>query len=749
MSSAECNIHCATRQGGFKMKQMMLKSGILAVAVATIYVPQARAQGPERDAVTLDNVMVTAERRSVDIQQMPTAVSVISGEQLAAKAITRMEDLAHSTPTLSFTDTGATQTINIRGIGIASSSPSVQNGVSIYQDGVFQLPILQSNMFYDIESIEVLRGPQGTLAGNNSTGGAIFINTIAPEIGRTGGYVELRAGNHGERGFQSGFDIPAGQYLAFRVASNYRERDSYYRDVGTINSGAGSLEERALRIGGLFEVNNFSALLRGERIMRDMGGIAYRPIPGTTFAPGRTDNIREISYNTPGFRNEDASTVALELRQKLAGGTVVRYVGSWADRLLYYWRDSDATTLANLENENRAASVLRTHELNFISDDSSQWNWVGGLYWQEEKVQHRSLSLSNTGFPTRVNNNDPIKSIRGIFGNVNYHLSPAFELQAGLRYSESKTSNEKGNVTVGAGVPGFPENGTVVAELVGRSEDDGVSGKVALNWTPNQNNLVYASVARGYKSGGFNSANSVFDPEFVLNYELGWKTTALGGRLRSQMNVFYSDYKGFQFDARSLLSGRTGVRNFDDGKVQGVEAQFQGIFGEYGDFRVDAAVAFVDSKMAPISFVNERLLPPGVNVPQCAPGQDPSTGTCFEYGPYIQTNNGGVNLYSPEWSINLGAEYEIAMDNGWSLTPRINYGYLSDQYVYLSYSDQTDRLPSRGLVSALLTLRLPRNVLAEVYGTNLADREYVSGQMGDNEFYGPPREYGMRVRFNF
>jgi len=597
-----------------------------------------------RSAVMLDSISVTAERRSVNIQKMPSAVSVISGEQLTAKAIVRMEDMAHSTPSLSFSDTGATQAINIRGIGIASSSASVQSGVSIYQDGVFTVPILLSNMFYDIESIEVLRGPQGTLSGNNSTGGAIYINTVAPEIGRAGGYAELRAGNHAERGFQSGFDVPAGQYLAFRVASNYRERDSYYRDVGTINSGAGSLEEKSLRIGGLLEIDGFRALLRGERIIRDMGGLAYRPIPGTTFAAGRTGNIRDIAYNTPGFRKEDASTGSLELRQKLAGGAVIRYVGSWADRLFHYWRDVDATTLASLENENYAASLLRTHELNFISDDSGDWNWVGGLYWQEEKVQQHGLTLDNTGFPTRVNDNDPIKSLRGIFGNINYHLSPAFEIQFGLRYSESKTSNRNGNITVGAGIPGFPENGIRVAELVGSAEDDAVTGKIALNWTPNPDNLVYVSAARGYKSGGFNSANSNFDPEFVNNYELGWKTTALDGHLRSQINVFYSDYKGLLFVILDTSTGTNGVTNLGAGKIQGLEAQFQALFGEYGDFRIDGSFAYIDSEMAPVTFVNRRILPPGTTLPQCGPGENPATAVCFDYAPYIQRNNGGQYL---------------------------------------------------------------------------------------------------------
>jgi len=100
-------------------------------------------------------------------------------------------------------------------------------------------------------------------------------------------------------------------------------------------------------------------------------------------------------------------------------------------------------------------------------------------------------------------------------------------------------------------------------------------------------------------------------------------------------------------------------------------------------------------------------------------------------------------------TFNLGAEYEFALANGWSLTPRVNYGYVGKQYTYLAYSDVTDLLPARGLFSALLTLRLPSETVVELYGSNLTDREYVSGQQGDNEFYGPPREYGLRVRFNF
>jgi len=157
------------------MKRLLLSHTFILTCMVATHPSIAPAQDrhPPADAesaVMLDRVSVTAERRTVDIQKMSTAVSVIGGDELETRAVRTMEDLSHTTPALTFTDNGATQSLNIRGIGIAVSLPIVQNGVSMYRDGVFQLPILGANTFYDIDSIEVLRGPQGTLSGNNSTG---------------------------------------------------------------------------------------------------------------------------------------------------------------------------------------------------------------------------------------------------------------------------------------------------------------------------------------------------------------------------------------------------------------------------------------------------------------------------------------------------------------------------------------------------------------------------------------------------
>ena len=149
------------------------------------------------------------------------------------------------------------------------------------------------------------------------------------------------------------------------------------------------------------------------------------------------------------------------------------------------------------------------------------------------------------------------------------------------------------------------------------------------------------------------------------------------------------------------------------------------------------------------AFVNTRLLPPGTLGPQCAAGVASNPPACFNYGPYLQTDTSGPNLYSPKWTFNAGLDYRFNLSDNISLTPRINYAYVGSQWASLSYSMVTDYLHSRGLLSALATLQLPHNGYVEGYGTNLANKVYVSGQFGNNEVFGAPRQYGVRVGTRF
>lgn len=699
------------------------------------------ADDPSNTSI-LEEIIVTAQRRAENLQDVPIAATSLSAEGLAEKAVTRLSDLQFAAPSLSVSEGGLVQSVNIRGIGIASGSPSVANGVATYVDGIFQPPIVQTNSFFDIASVEVFRGPQGTLVGSNSTGGAIFINSRNPELDQISGYAGATYGNYDAFEAQGALNLPISSTLAFRAAGQFRRRDSYYTDVGTFNNDAGRLNEKAARFGLLWDPGNFQALLKSELIEYKTGGFAYRPIVGTALAAGRVGGIRTLSYNAPTDETNQAIINSAELKYEFASGLTLRSITGYQDKTADLLIDNDATSISDIRTVQYVRERQLSQEINLISPTEGRFDWILGGYYQRNIINVR-LSQLNNGFPLSVQQNQR-KVTTGVFAQGNFQLTDQLEVQLGGRYSHFKSDGD-GAVTIGAGIPGFPPSGLVVADLAGRSSDGRATGKLALNWKVDPDNLLYAFAARGYKPGGYNSAVSTFRPETVWNYEIGWKATLADGHVRTQIDAFYNDYSGFQFGITDPTSGQAGVTNLPDATIKGIEAQVQ---VKFGGFSADAAVSYVDSELGSITAVNPALLPPGNLGPQCAAGVPSNPPTCFDYGPFIRTTGGGPNLLSPEWTYNLGAQYAIDLGNGRRLTPRINFAYVGSQFTNLFYSPVTDQIAGRGLLSALVTLDLGQWQV-EAYGRNLTDKEYVLGQNGSNEFYGAPREYGVRVRVNF
>lgn len=703
----------------------------------------------------LEEVVVTAQRRAENVQNVSVAVTALAGDQLHDKAIARLDDLQFASPALTITDAALTRSINIRGIGLASGSPQVTPGVATYVDGLAQPPIANTATFYDIGTVEVLRGPQGTFVGSSSTGGAIFINSRSPDLSETNGYAEVSGGNFRNRGVQGAINLPAGDTFAVRIAGNYRQHDSYFDDIGPFHSSAGELKDTSGRLGLLWKPSDvFQALFKSELTTHDTGGYAYQPIPTTQYAPLTSPGIRTLTYDDPTRNHERAEQNSLELRYTLAGGVIVRSLSGYQDKHVYNLYDSDATMQPlprpNPDPYPRATSDqfvrerVYTQEFNVISPTDGNFDWVVGAYWQRNKIDV-VITQNSDDFPTNIDIKNK-KTITGYFAQVGYKLAPDLKLNVGGRYSTFDVTSG-GGVVIGRGIPVPPFNtvGLQVADLSGSHNDARPTGKVALEWTPNGDNLIYGFVARGYKPGGFNTATQGFDPETVLDYEVGWKSTLLDGHLRTQIGAFWNDYNGFQIDLLNPLTGTVQTQNIANSTLRGFEAQAQARLYGWG---LDMGFAYVDSKLGHATFVNTRALPPGTNLPQCAPGTSPGAPPiCFDYGPYLTTATGRSMLYSPKVTLNAGVDYSIVVGKG-TLRPRLNYAYIDQQYTTLLYSPITDRLPSHGLLSAQLAYSL-ENWMVEAYGTNLADKVYVSGQSGNNQFFGAPREYGVRVSVKF
>jgi len=283
-----------------------------------------------------------------------------------------------------------------------------------------------------------------------------------------------------------------------------------------------------------------------------------------------------------------------------------------------YLQDIDATQAPLAAGGRQVVDYYARHrqysqEINILSPTEGAFDWILGGYYQQSDAAVDYLQISPLPPVFFVPRNN--RKILGAFGQGNYKIAQAVELKLGLRYSHFKGTSA-GSVLVGAGLPGFPPGGLPVADLSGSHNDGRVTGKAAINWEVDDDNLLYAFAARGYKPGGFAGARD-FSPETVWSYEIGWKSTLADGRVRTQVNAFYNDYRGFQLDVLEPSTGVSSVWNANSTTIKGVEAQVQ---GRFGGFSFDGAVGYVDSRLDGLTFVDERRLPPGQLGPQCPPG---------------------------------------------------------------------------------------------------------------------------------
>ena len=331
---------------------------------------------------------------------------MLAGDALQDQGVKRFDDLQNVAPSLSVSDSGLTQSVNIRGVGLASGSPSAANGVATYFDGVFQPPIVTTNSFYDIGSVEVFRGPQGTFVGSNSTGGAIFINSHNPELDYVAGYGQAEVGNYNHLGVEGALNLPIGQTVAIRLAGIFRNRDSYF--TNSPNQGKpGRLNEVGGRLGLYWEPSSsFNALIKGEFANKQTGGYAYHPIPGTAYAAGRTADIRTLNYNSPTKNHEKAEQFTAKLEYMTGGGVTVRGIGGYQKKRIWNLYDSDGTNLAKDTQDQFVQEQVYTGELNIISPNDGRFSWIAGGYYQRNDNRRRHHEQRGD-FPGRHRHRQP------------------------------------------------------------------------------------------------------------------------------------------------------------------------------------------------------------------------------------------------------------------------------------------------------------------------------------------------------
>ncbi|MBT0668169.1 TonB-dependent receptor [Novosphingobium profundi] len=712
--------------------------------------PRSEAAEPDRKAqdasetVSPNEIIVTGQKRAETMQDVPSAVSVLAGDSLAAAGVEEIADLQNSVPGLSVSAAGLTQAVNIRGIGLASGSPNAANGVATYFDGLFQPPIVSTNSFYDIGSVEVFRGPQGSFVGSNSTGGAIFITSKNPELGHYGGYFNLETGNYNRAGIDGAVNLPVSDTLALRAAGIYRNRDSYYAMEDPSLGQPGKLNEYAGRFGLAWDPSDaFSALLKAEIARKDTGGYTYRPILGTRYEAARSDDIYTLNYNSPTANTEKAEQYSARFDYTTGGGVNFRSISGYQNKRITNFYDVDGTNAASLTQSQFVRERVYSQEFNVISPETGALRWIAGGYYQQNRIL---VDISNNpAAAVHVDVDIRNKKVTtGWFGQISYYPAPNLWFDLGARYSTYKVNGSGAVTLVRPGATVF------LSDPGGHENDDQVTGKIAVNWEPTGDHLLYAFVAKGYKSGGYSSTTTTFAPEKVIDYELGWKGTLLNGALTTQLGAFYYDYSNFQLDALNPTNGSSTLINLANATVKGLEAQAQLALG---GLRLNGTASYTDSSLSGTDFIDSRgvayAYPGASNVPGCSAGQTPSPTapyTCINYEDFTLSTAGGPNLFSPKWTWNLSAEYTIAAGDELTITPRVNVSHVGSRYTYIAYDPVRDRLKAYELLGASVAFSLDR-LTFEIWGTNLTKEKYSTGQTNNtSEFYGAPREYGVRLK---
>jgi iron complex outermembrane recepter protein len=715
---------------------------VVAFAAALFSSVGANAQTTENDTsgLALEEVVVTAQRRETNLQQTALAATVMSGEALNARGVTDLVDVQYIAPSVTISDFGSSNVFNIRGIGRSKVDIEIPSGVVIYQDGVPSIAgYFQNEPYFDIESIEVLRGPQGTFVGKSASGGAIFTRTRSPELGNLGGNIEAGFGEYDLWELRGALNVPAGDTLAFRAAFNVTNRDDYYESIhGPYTGDPGTQDLKSLRLGMLWEPSD-KLSITAKLYLSDLdfgGNVTGNAIDQPLFV---------IHQDAPFVYQDKSDRATLDIDYEFDNGITFSSLTGYQSAET----QNDLDLNGGIETprywfRSKGDIDLVSQELNLISPDDQRLRWVVGVFLQNQKIEldpvsefgftfiggdpfgtgQLPLDYPWLGSPWTKDEDD-----WAVFGHVTYDLTDDLELEVGARYSDYEFYQVTDYVFGFGDAPPVAPFGSGPGPDRQDKAEDSVDWKLALNWSMNDDNFVYGIVSRGHTSGSVNifPPFDPYDEMEVLNYEAGWKASFAERRLQTQLAVYYEDIAGYQaaFTDLDIPASAGQVQGADsDSTIYGIEFTGQATFDNVS---IDFGVSLNESELGDFNNVVHPLTLATVDL----------TGAPFPY--------------APEFTANLGVSYVFQLANGSTLVPRIDYGYVDDSQAEL-FDEPEFFLESRGLLNLRIRWESADGPwYAEAWSTNLTDKEYVAAiqNLGALYYAGPPRQFGMRVGYHF
>jgi iron complex outermembrane receptor protein len=715
----------------------LASTAVLSWSTVALAQAETTPKPPEQQQATsnqLGDIVVTAQRRAQPLQNVPIAVVALSATALASKGVTSTEDLATAVPGLTFTHQLITAAPAVRGISQANGAPGDEPPTAIYVDGVY-LAIAQAAFFSfnNIEQIEVLKGPQGTLFGRNAAAGVINITTKTPS------YKPLLDASVSYASFNT---VEAKAYastgitdkLAGDIAVYWRDQQDGWGHNLFNGKDVFKGKELSLRSKFLWQIAPATTLT----VAADYGhsktdiGIAQHIVAGAVGAGGAT---------FPGFYNVNSNIDSGITYHQWGASANLEHDGEWAKfKSITSYRsfesqttlDGDATAQPLQRFLFREPAKTFTQEFQLVSPHTSSVDWIVGAFYLWSKAG-QDVAKVNTSIAIR--GVQTTKSISG-FGQVTVPLSDRTHLTGGLRYTHDSQQINGGFYTVADS--SFQNTGVLLppGPIQQKADFGKLTFRLAIDHHITNAILAYASLARGFKSGLFNTispADPAVKPQTNDQAEIGLKTTLFDKRVRINSSIFAANIKGVQLQA-SNAAGLFSLLNAAKEKTYGFDTDIA--IKAANNLTITGGVAYTHARYN--SFPGAPLFAPN---PQLGcPGQ--LTGNCS-----LKTDaSGNPAILTPEWAGNIGLEYLIPSSLG-DFTVSGNYAYTGK--IFWLPDDRLSQ-PGYSMATAALMWRdVTRRYSARLWVNNLLDAKYyiyenekVAGDVGSP---GAPRTVGVTL----
>lgn len=767
--------------------------------------PSAPAAAP---SAGLGEIVVTAEKRSTNVQKTPIAIQAVDGEKLKGVGPVDIQSIAQTLPSVLFGQANGQSQITIRGIGNDQVGPGFEARTAFYIDGVY-LPSLNGVLgsLYDLERVEIAEGPQGDLYGRNATAGAVSIVTKKPSLsGGLNGYFQLTGGNYNLVEAQGAIGAPLSSTLAFRVAGDIVSHAGYDRNLYT-NTEINDQKSQALRGSLLWEPSssvkftlsgdyfreddaNYTATYGGSYNMDltpaqlaaqvkpailNINGVptpVYGTVPTGVLVGSKMPPIGTNLYDdsNPHYQNT-AWGVGLTSEFTLSPSLTLRSITGYRHNFHDQEVPTDFTSAQVVTNGvfERVNSV--SEELQLIGDWGIQHFVVGGYFFHSktfasiEQAQGYPLTQGAIQLPHDGNYYEYVitaanLTTTSLAGYV--HDEIAFthwlSLTLGARYTRDHDTEHDitSNIVTQVGlipVHSFPYPIPAIAYLPGRHVNySNFSPRVTLSLKPDSATLVYATWSKGFKSGGFNPgadqppvAATVlppFAPEKITDYELGVKRDWFDHKLRTNIALYYYDYKNLQVQQKDQ-NANVLINNAASATLYGLEANVEAALTHR--LRVTAGASLVHSRYDEFCNAdsNRALLPTGA---VCAAQGFPA-GT--------QNLKGNKLNRAPSYVFNLGFDYRAPVGAG-SILAHFDANYTAKEY-FNAFNVDTMSAPKHELLNMSLRYDHPSGAFAVLWMKNLTDRRVVNEASvsalnnGANisDRFTAPRTVGGTVGYNF